>query len=117
MPTTYAVCFVRSDAFAGEEKCKNVKKRKLLRNENRRGAEHPDENSVGFYGRGKVPAPEHKLLCGFFFFDYDLQMRSDFLVQLDGNGELAERLQRFVKLDLAAVKGESFLGQRVGDVA
>ena len=44
-------------------------------------------------------------------------MRGHVLVQLDGDGELAQGAQRLVQLDFAAIEGEALLFQRLRDVA
>ena len=44
-------------------------------------------------------------------------MRSDVFVQLHWKGELADRLQRLVQLNLTAIQVETFLCQRFGDVS
>ena len=44
-------------------------------------------------------------------------MRRDVLVQLHGDGEVADRLQRFMQLDLAAIDVEALLRQSVRQVA
>src|SRR6185312_6282852 len=95
----------------------NASRGKLGESEEQAVCEKCAEKIRRIRGRGPSAAPNRKLLCGFFFFHHNLQVRRDFLVQLDGNGELAKRLQRFVNLDLAAVQSESLLGQRIRDVA
>jgi hypothetical protein len=52
-----------------------------------------------------------------FLLDEHFDVGGYILVQLDGDGELAERLQRLVQLDLAAIDVEAFFFECVGDVA
>src|ERR1019366_2363002 len=69
---------------------------------------------------GETPgAPlRNKLFCCCRFFIYDdLQVRGHILVQLDGDDELADGLERFVQLDLPAIDVETLLLKRFGNVA
>ena len=52
----------------------------------------------------------------FFLLDRHLEARGHFAVQLDRHVELAERLERLVELDLAAVDGEALGLERLGHV-
>lgn len=57
------------------------------------------------------------LLCNRFFVDHNFQVRSHVLMQLDGDDEFADRLERFVQLDLPAIDVEALLLERLGNVA
>src|SRR5947208_9302882 len=69
----------------------------------------------------KIPARKSVLssqlaLLDRFFLNDDLQMRGHIPVQPNRNGELAQRLERFVELDLTTIQIEAFLRERLGDV-
>ena len=59
------------------------------------------------FGTGVRNRSTAKLLCGHFFIDDHLQVRAHVLVQLDGDDELADGLERFVQLNLAAINVEA----------
>ena len=50
------------------------------------------------------------LLLGCFFLDHDLHVCGYIFVQLYRNGEIADRFQSLVQLDLAAIDVEAFFG-------
>src|SRR3954469_8936701 len=52
-----------------------------------------------------------------FFLDYDFQVCGHVLVQLYGDGEISNCLQRLLQVDLAPNEVEAFLGQRGGQIA
>ena len=51
-----------------------------------------------------------------FLLDRDLQRHGNILVQVDGDGEVTQSLQRLINLDLAPVNGDAFVLQRARDV-
>src|ERR1019366_8429211 len=69
-------------------------------------------------GRSPVTTQDRraKLFCRGFFVDHDLQVRSHVLVQFDRDGELADRLQRLMQLDLTAVDVEALFLERFGNI-
>src|SRR5208282_1362263 len=74
----------------------------------------------GRTGESPVPTRARRIklfCCRRFFVDNDLQVRAHVLVQLDGDGELADRLQRLVQLDLAAIDVEALFLEPFGNIA
>jgi hypothetical protein len=68
-------------------------------------------------GRDARPSIANPKLFCCFFVDNDLQVRGHVLVQLDGDNELADSLERFVQLDLPPIDMEALLLERVGNIA
>src|SRR5207249_12323044 len=69
----------------------------------------------------KIPARKSVLssqlaLLDRFFLNDDLQMRGHIPVQPNRDGELAQRLERFVELDLTTIQIEAFLRERFGNI-
>src|SRR5207244_10904368 len=70
----------------------------------------------------KIPARKSVLssqlaLLDRFFLNDDLQMRGHIPVQPNRDGELAQRLERFVELDLTTIQIEAFPRERFGIVS
>jgi hypothetical protein len=58
-----------------------------------------------------------RLLLYCFFLDHDLQVRGHIFMQLHGDGELANRLQRLMQLNLAAIDIEALFDESISQVA
>src|SRR5579864_2267794 len=66
---------------------------------------------------GSPPRLSRTLLSFRFLFDDHFDVAGDLLVEPDGHGELAQGLQRFVNLDLAAVDDVPLFLEFSGDVS
>src|SRR5579884_1895547 len=66
---------------------------------------------------GSPPRLSRTLLSFRFLFDDHFDVAGNLLVEPDGHGELAQGLQWFVELDLAAVDGVSLLLELSGDIS
>ena len=64
-----------------------------------------------------VSAPHRLLLFYCFFLDHHFEVGGYVFVQLDGNRELAQGLQWFVKLDLATINIEPLFVESISDIA
>ena len=80
-------------------------------------AARPGSLATDYSVRPPVVPAERKLGFDSFFLDHNLQVGRDVLVQFDRHIELAQRLQRLVQLDLAAIHVEALLLESLGDVA